>query len=107
MKKTGSDFLMYRTRFLVKARRLTRRTRFVDVLGHEHQGLKGDYFVEGCDGTRRIVPQKFFEDVYVVMELPADHQPSPRETIGFAATPGQKKNVENHRPKHESRRLIA
>ena len=107
MKNTGNNFQMYRTRFLVKAKRLTRRTKFVDALGHEHQGVKGDYLIEGCDGTRRIAQQKFFEDVYVIMELPPDGRQSSTEAISSLLKPGRKKNVESHRPKHESRRLIA
>lgn len=96
----ANDFQMYRTRFLVKAKRLTRRTKFVDALGHEQQGVRGDYLIEGGDGTRRIAQRKFFEDVYVIMELPSEGQTTLIEV-------SQKKNVENHRPKQESRRLIA
>ena len=106
----GNDWQLYRTRFLVKAVRLNRRMKFVDALGHEHRGQKGDYLVESCDGIRRIAQQKFFEDVYVNMGPATDpfqSNASVTSTDGFVSEPGRKKIVENHRPKHESRRLIA
>ena len=39
-----------------------------DALGREHEGKKGDYLMEWCDGMRRIAPKKIFEDVYVPMD---------------------------------------
>jgi hypothetical protein len=66
-----SDWNIYRTRFLIRARQLTEPLAFVDVLGRKHCGQPGDYLVESSDGSRRIAPQKIFEDVYVAMG-PAD-----------------------------------
>jgi hypothetical protein len=57
----------YRTRFLVTAKPLTSALRFVDALGREHRGEKGDYLVES-DGVLRIAPRAIFEDVYVPVE---------------------------------------
>lgn len=62
-----SDWKVYRTRFLVRARQLSEPLFFVDALGREHHGNKGDYLVESSDGCRRIAPQEIFEDVYVAM----------------------------------------
>lgn len=62
-----SDWKVYRTRFLVRARQLNEPLSFVDSLGREHHGNKGDYLVESSDGCRRIAPQEIFEDVYVPM----------------------------------------
>jgi hypothetical protein len=67
VKKAASDWNVYRTRFLVKAKQLTAPMAFVDSLGREHQGERGDYLMESYDGLRRIVPRKFFEDAYVSM----------------------------------------
>jgi hypothetical protein len=71
-----SDWKIYRTRFLVKARQLSAPYSFVDTLGREHCGLTGDYLVETCDGSRRIAPREIFEDIYVPMGL-AGELPSP------------------------------
>jgi hypothetical protein len=63
-----NEWSTYRTRFLIKAKQLTSPLKFVDALGREHKGKKGDYLMEWCDGVRRIVPKQFFEDVYVPMD---------------------------------------
>jgi hypothetical protein len=84
--KDASPWLVYRTRFLVRARRLTRPLVFVDALGREHRGEKGDYLVKSAEGARSITPRKIFEDIYVAMgfsraslsSLPASAPPSPR-----------------------------
>jgi len=70
--KNENDWTTYRTRFLIKAKQLTKPLKFVDALGREHAGKKGDYLMEWCDGLRRIAPREFFEDVYVPLdsELP-------------------------------------
>ena len=68
---TASEWQIYRTRFLIRARQLTEPLTFTDALGREHRGLPGDYLVESSDGMRRIAPQQIFEDVYVAM-CPAD-----------------------------------
>ena len=69
--KIGSEWQIYRTRFLIKAKQLSEPLVFVDALGREHCGQKGDYLVESSDGTRRIAPRAIFEDVYVAI-APAD-----------------------------------
>ena len=59
------DWTVYRTRFLVRARRLTQPMVFIDALGREHSGEPGDYLVESAEGCFRITARKIFEDVYV------------------------------------------
>jgi len=68
--KVASPWQVYRTRFLVRARRLTRPLVFVDALGREHRGEKGDYLVRSAEGARSITPRKIFEDIYVAMGIP-------------------------------------
>ncbi len=72
----------YRTRFLVKAKQLGSSLSFVDHLGRQHCGRKGDYLVESSDGVLSIAPRRIFEDIYVPMslrresdELPAHETP--------------------------------
>ena len=77
----ASEWKTYRTRFLVKARKLNSSLTFIDPLGHEHCGRKGDYLVEFSDGVQRIAPRHFFEDVYVPMTM--DNEPG---AIGFDQT---------------------
>src|SRR5260370_22670504 len=55
----------YRTRFLVKAKQLSSSFTFVDHLGRQHCGRKGDYLVESSDGVLSIAPRRIFEDIYV------------------------------------------
>lgn len=57
----------YRTRFLVKAKQLSSSLSFVDALGRQHTGRKGDYLVESSDGVVSIAPRQIFEDIYVAM----------------------------------------
>jgi hypothetical protein len=66
----ASPWQVYRTRFLVRARRLTRPLVFIDALGREHRGEKGDYLVRSAEGARSITPGKIFEDIYVAMGFP-------------------------------------
>jgi hypothetical protein len=75
VKKATSDWNIYRTRFLIKAKQLSGPLMFVDALGREHRGQQGDYLTEWSGGIRRIVPREFFEDVYVPME-PMKPQPA-------------------------------
>jgi hypothetical protein len=63
---------VYRTRFLVRAKRLTRPLSFKDALGREHNGSPGDYLVQSGEELFRIAPREIFEDIYVAME---DGQP--------------------------------
>ena len=64
MKATG-PWITYRTRFLVKAKQLTRCLTFTDVLGRQQSGRKGDYLVESSEGILCIAPRRIFEDIYV------------------------------------------
>ena len=57
----------YRTRFLVKAKQLKSNLSFVDHLGRQHSGRKGDYLVESSDGVISIARRQIFEDIYVAM----------------------------------------
>ncbi len=61
---------VYRTRFLVRARKLAEPLFFVDALGREQAGQAGDYLVESSDGLRRIAPRIIFEDIYVLLDSP-------------------------------------
>jgi hypothetical protein len=67
-----SDWNVYRTRFVVRARQLTDSLTFTDALGREQSGQPGDYLVEIFDGLLSITPRKFFEDIYVPLEQSAD-----------------------------------
>jgi hypothetical protein len=68
----------YRTRFLVKAKQLSSSLSFVDHLGRQHCGHKGDYLVESSDGVLSIAPRRIFEDIYVPMSL--RHEPALTES---------------------------
>jgi hypothetical protein len=70
----------YRTRFLVKAKQLSSSLSFVDHLGRQHCGRKGDYLVESSDGVLSIAPRCIFEDIYVPMSL--RRQPASAAPIG-------------------------
>jgi hypothetical protein len=69
--KSG-EWKTYRTRFLVKAKQLTSNLSFVDSLGRQHSGRKGDYLVESSEGVISIAPRQIFEDIYVVMSVEAE-----------------------------------
>src|ERR1700756_3561448 len=72
-----SEWTTYRTRFLITAKQLDAPLTFVDSIGREHRGQKGDYLVLSSDGSRRIAPREIFEDVYVPMgRAAADPWPS-------------------------------
>jgi hypothetical protein len=62
---SAGEWTVYRTRFLVRARKLTEPVIFTDVLGREQSGGPGDYVVESSDGITRITAQTLFEDIYV------------------------------------------
>ncbi len=68
MTKTARKWQVYRNKCLIRAKQLTRALTFVDSLGREHRGKKGDYLVESDAGTRRIWPRQLFEDSHVCME---------------------------------------
>ena len=61
----SSEWKIYRTRFLTRARQLTTSMEFIDHLGRQHSGQAGDYLVESSNGVRRITPRAMFEDIYV------------------------------------------
>jgi hypothetical protein len=63
----SDDWKTYRTRFVVRAKRLTEPFTFTDTNGHEHHGRPGDYVIESRDGLR-ISRREIFEDVYIAME---------------------------------------
>lgn len=73
----------YRTRFLVQAKQLTSGFTFIDALGRQHTGAKGDYIVEFSQGVLSIASRQIFEDIYV--PLPADQNPSRESFSTFAA----------------------
>ena len=75
MRKAESEWQVYRTRFLIRARQLTGPLEFRDALGREHRGQRGDYLVETSDGTQRIAPREIFEDVYVLMDSAIEKLP--------------------------------
>jgi hypothetical protein len=77
VKRMASEWTTYRTRFLITAKQLDEPLTFVDSIGREHSGQKGDYLVLSSDGSRRIAPREIFEDVYVPMgRAAADPWPS-------------------------------
>ena len=63
--KSDGEWTVYRTRFLVRARKLTESFIFTDALGREQSGGPGDYIVESSDGVTRITARTLFEDIYV------------------------------------------
>lgn len=75
MRKAESEWQVYRTRFLIRAKQLTGPLEFRDALGREHRGQRGDYLVESSDGTQRIAPREIFEDVYVAMDSVVEKWP--------------------------------
>jgi hypothetical protein len=75
--KTARKWQVYRNKCLIRAKQLTRALSFVDSLGREHRGKKGDYLVESDAGTRRIWPRQLFEDSHVSMEPKATTQSVP------------------------------
>ncbi|HSZ61290.1 MAG TPA: hypothetical protein VK828_05815 [Terriglobales bacterium] len=86
-----SQWTVYRTRFLVRARQLTEPVAFTDALGREQSGQPGDYLVEFSDGIKRITNQALFEDIYVPLEgsqsVPAQHQ-SMEKKLSARGVPG-------------------
>lgn len=72
MRSMASEWTTYRTRFLIKARQLDAPLTFVDSIGREHSGQKGDYLVLSSDGSQRIAPREIFEDIYVPMTHAAE-----------------------------------
>jgi hypothetical protein len=83
VRKAESDWRVYRTRFLIRAKQLTRPLEFRDVLGREHHGQRGDYLIESSDGTQRIAPREIFEDIYVAMNSEVDTGTKISVRMGF------------------------
>jgi len=79
--KQTSEWNIYRTRFLVRAKQLTQHLVFTDALGREHRGEPGDYLVESSDGTTRVTPKAIFEDIYVVMSTTTQNRKSTADPI--------------------------
>jgi hypothetical protein len=86
------EWKTYRTRFLVQAKQLSTNLTFVDHLGRQHCGRKGDYLVESSDGVLSIAPRRIFEDIYVPMSA-ADASNGGTPTGGATI----------HEPKHNQR----
>jgi len=76
----SEEWKSYRTRFLVNAKQLNSSLSFVDHLGRQHCGQKGDYLVESSDGVISIAPRGIFEDIYVPMSQP--DQSSGESSVG-------------------------
>ena len=74
------DWQTYRTRFTIRARILSAPLSFVDALGREQNGKRGDYLVEG-NGIVTITARRIFEDVYVALE-PGSSESQPAKTEG-------------------------
>jgi hypothetical protein len=72
-----SQWTVYCTRFLVRARQLTEPLVFTDALGREQSGQPGDYLVETSAGIKRITNQALFEDIYVPLAATQLHFPIP------------------------------
>ena len=77
----SEEWKTYRTRFLVKAKQLSSTLTFVDHLGRQHCGRKGDYLVESSDGVLSIAPRRIFEDIYVSMSRLNHHELSTSEPL--------------------------
>jgi len=90
----SEEWKTYRTRFLVNAKQLSSTFSFIDHLGRQHLGRKGDYLVESSDGVLSIAPRRIFEDIYVSISEPhpadnaetlRDSEESPRPIPGQSA----------------------
>lgn len=79
----AKEWKTYRTRFLVKAKQLNSNLSFVDALGREHSGRKGDYLVESSDGVLSIAPRRIFEDIYVAMGFERADAEISTETVSY------------------------
>jgi len=118
----SEEWKTYRTRFLVKAKQLSAHLTFIDHLGRQHCGGKGDYLVESSDGVLSIAPRRIFEDIYVSMsdqDMPVGEpvldrrsfQPLAIETVSLEKSPVTGKAVGDARapervgPVRERRKL--
>ena len=83
----SSEWKIYRTRFLTRAKQLTTPMDFIDHLGRQHAGLAGDYLVETSDGVRRIAPRQMFEDIYVELSPGGPQASSQSVQCNFTLNP--------------------
>lgn len=92
----SEEWKTYRTRFLVNAKQLSSSLSFVDHLGRQHRGRKGDYLVESSDGVISIAPRHIFEDIYVHMPSSQASADSLADADAFKFTPASldRHNVE-------------
>ncbi len=86
------EWKTYRTRFLIKAKQLNSNLTFVDALGRQHSGRKGDYLVESSEGVVSIAPRRIFEDIYV--PIVADQRRRPTRAMENA--PEMRKSAVSH-----------
>ena len=89
-----SQWTVYRTRFLVRARQLTEPLVFTDALGREQSGRPGDYLVESCEGIKRIIAKILFEDIYVPLAPPLPA----RDGAGSSTRPTSRASAEEPSP---------
>ena len=101
------NWKVYRTRFLVKAKQLTSPMLFVDRLGREHRGEKGDYLVESSEGIFSIQPRAIFEDIYVPMHRGSHSVPQDKSDSSHGGFAADNSIVENRAISQASRALIA
>ena len=68
VRKAESEWQVYRTRFLIRAKQLTAAAWSSGMCSDVNIAVKrGDYLIESSDGTQRIAPREIFEDIYVAM----------------------------------------
>jgi hypothetical protein len=65
--KANGTWQVYRSKFLIQAKQLTEPLAFVDALGREQRGEKGDYLVDS-NGILRIWPEGLFESAYALLD---------------------------------------
>ena len=99
----SEEWNSYRTRFLVKAKQLNSNLSFVDHLGRQHRGRKGDYLVESSDGVISIAPRRIFEDIYVPMQ-PFDDPLTGQTMIGLPRSSNPTSIKPMSRPTSSSRK---
>jgi hypothetical protein len=87
----SQEWKTYRTRFLVKSKQLTSNLTFVDHLGRQHSGRKGDYLVESSDGVLSIAPRRIFEDIYVPMSQVDEPESSVKKAPLSAPAPDHRR----------------
>jgi hypothetical protein len=80
-----SQWIVYRTRFLVRARQLTEPLVFIDGLGREQSGRPGDYLVETQEGICRITTRALFEDIYVPLDQNSEAPVAPARRVTRAS----------------------